>query len=134
MRNLLSTFKPLALGLAVIGILTLGQSAAKADEVFLSGSTAGCFGAACAPGASATILGIDLYQFHFRWYYGGWLPGLEHGGQRAERGQPGLIHLDHCTERLQHSVYLAGDLHGASGHHRLKSGHVYGNSNGHGYQ
>ncbi len=58
MRNLLSTFKPLALGLAVIAIMTLGQSAAKADEVFIAGTTAGCFGAACAPGATSTILGL----------------------------------------------------------------------------
>jgi hypothetical protein len=54
MRNLLSTFKPLVLGLAVIGIITLGQGAAKADDVFVQGFTNGCFGAACAPGAAAT--------------------------------------------------------------------------------
>ena len=65
MRNLLSTFKPLALGLAVIGIMTLGQSAAKADEVFLSGFTNGCFGALCAPGASATTGGLSYSNSTF---------------------------------------------------------------------
>jgi hypothetical protein len=65
MRNLLSTFKPLVLGLAVIGIMTLGQGAAKADEVFLSGFTNGCFGAACAPGASATTLGLTYSNSTF---------------------------------------------------------------------
>jgi PEP-CTERM motif-containing protein len=65
MRSLLSLFKPLALGLAMIGIMALGQSVAKADEVLLSGSTAGCFGAACAPGASATILGLTYNNSTF---------------------------------------------------------------------
>ena len=65
MRSLLSLFKPLALGLAMIGIMALGQSVAKADEVLLSGSTAGCFGAACAPGASATILGLTYNSSTF---------------------------------------------------------------------
>jgi len=76
MRNLLSTFKPLALGLAVIGIMTLGQGAAKADEVFLSGSTAGCFGAACAPGASATILGLTYTNSSFAGTTAGGFLGL----------------------------------------------------------
>ena len=65
MRSLLSLFKPLALGLAMIGIMALGQSVAKADEVLLTGSTAGCFGAACAPGASATILGLTYNNSTF---------------------------------------------------------------------
>jgi PEP-CTERM motif-containing protein len=65
MRNQFSILKPLALGLAMIGIMALGQSVAKADEVLLSGSTAGCFGAACAPGASATILGLTYNNSTF---------------------------------------------------------------------
>jgi hypothetical protein len=40
-------------------------SVANADEVFLSGSTAGCFGAACAPGASATIGGLTYSNSTF---------------------------------------------------------------------
>jgi hypothetical protein len=65
MRNVLSIFKPLALGLAMIGIITIGESVAKADEVLITGSTAGCFGAACAPGASATILGLTYNNSTF---------------------------------------------------------------------
>ena len=65
MRNVLSICKPLALGLTMMGILTLGQSVAKADEVFLAGSTAGCFGPACAPGASATVLGLTYNNSTF---------------------------------------------------------------------
>ena len=65
MRNQFSILKPLALGLAMIGIMALSQSVAKADEVLLSGSTAGCFGAACAPGASATILGLTYNNSTF---------------------------------------------------------------------
>ena len=65
MRNLLSTFKPLVLGLAVIGIMTLGQGAAKADEVFLSGFTSGCFGAACVPGPIATTGGLTYNSSTF---------------------------------------------------------------------
>ena len=65
MRNQFSILKPLALGLAMIGIMTISQSVAKADEVLLTGSTAGCFGAACAPGASATILGLTYNSSTF---------------------------------------------------------------------
>jgi len=76
MRNVLSVFKPLTLGLAMIGIMTLGQSVAKADEVFLAGSTAGCFGAACAPGASATILGLTYTNSTFAGTTAGGFLGL----------------------------------------------------------
>ena len=76
MRNLLSTFKPLVLGLAAIGIMTLGQSAAKADEVFLSGFTNGCFGAACAPGASATTGGLTYSNATFAGTTAGGFLGL----------------------------------------------------------
>lgn len=41
--TMLSIFKPLALGLAMIAIMTLGQGVAKADEVFVAGYTNGCF-------------------------------------------------------------------------------------------
>jgi hypothetical protein len=76
MRTLLSTFKPLALGLAVIAIMSLSQSAAKADEVFLSGLTNGCFGAACAPGASATTGGLTYSNATFAGTTAGGFLGL----------------------------------------------------------
>jgi hypothetical protein len=43
MRNLLSIFKPIALGLAMIAIFTLGQGVAKAEEVLITGYSNGCF-------------------------------------------------------------------------------------------
>lgn len=43
MRNLLSIFKPLTLSLALVGLMTFAAGAAKADEVFISGYTNGCF-------------------------------------------------------------------------------------------
>ena len=54
MRNHLSILKPLTLGLAMIAIMTLGQGVAKADEVFISGYTNGCFNCASPPNTSAT--------------------------------------------------------------------------------
>jgi hypothetical protein len=50
--------KQLVLSLAALVVLTLGHSTARADEVFIAGFTNGCFGAACAPGASATAGGL----------------------------------------------------------------------------
>ena len=41
--------RPVLLGLLALTIFTLGSSAARADEVFFSGSTLGCFGAGCVP-------------------------------------------------------------------------------------
>jgi hypothetical protein len=43
MRNLLSIFKPIALGIAMIAIFTLGQGVAKAEEVLITGYSNGCF-------------------------------------------------------------------------------------------
>lgn len=59
MQNLLvSIFRPMALSLAAIVVIGLGHGVARADEVFISGGTLGCFGAACAPAATATLLGL----------------------------------------------------------------------------
>ena len=66
MRNqLVSMIKPIFLGLAAFLIVGLSQGAAKADEVFIAGSTAGCFGAACAPGAAATTGGLTFSNATF---------------------------------------------------------------------
>ncbi|MGB8510984.1 MAG: PEP-CTERM sorting domain-containing protein [Pyrinomonadaceae bacterium] len=64
-RRLLAMVKPLALSIFAIAILALGQSEARADEVFISGFTNGCFGAACAPGASATSGGLTYSNSTF---------------------------------------------------------------------
>lgn len=57
--------KPVVLSVAAIAFFTLAQSEARADEVFISGNTAGCFGAGCTPGASATFLGLTYSNSTF---------------------------------------------------------------------
>ncbi len=64
-NRILAMVKPLALSIFAIAILALGQGEARADEVFISGNTNGCFGAACAPGASATFLGLTYSNSTF---------------------------------------------------------------------
>jgi hypothetical protein len=78
--SLISIFKPLALSLAAIAVIGLGQGVAKADEVFIAGFTNGCFGAACAPGASATFLGLTYSNSTFS--------GTTAGGFRGIGGNP----------------------------------------------
>ena len=50
--------KLFVLAIATVGFLTIGPSAVQADEVFIAGSTLGCFGAGCTPGNSATVPGL----------------------------------------------------------------------------
>jgi len=57
--------RPILLGLLALTIFTFGSSAARADEVFFSGSTLGCFGAGCVPTASATLLGLTYTNSTF---------------------------------------------------------------------
>lgn len=71
--SLLSIFKPLALGLAMIAIMTLGQGVAKADEVLITGYTNGCFStnAGCPPppnssgGQTANLFGLTYVNSTF---------------------------------------------------------------------
>jgi PEP-CTERM motif len=65
MRNFATMLKPLAFGIALIALFTVGQKTARADEVFIAGFTNGCFGAACAPGATATIAGLTFSNSTF---------------------------------------------------------------------
>ena len=53
------------IALAVVAVIALAGLEAKADEVFISGFTNGCFGAACAPGASATTGGLTYSNATF---------------------------------------------------------------------
>jgi len=71
-----SILRPVILSLAAIAVLGLGHSVAKADEVLLTGSTAGCFGAACAPGATATVLGLTYNNSTFNGTTAGGFLGL----------------------------------------------------------
>src|SRR5437762_7583541 len=57
--------KTLSLAVAFAAVLTLGRGVARADEVFIAGFTNGCFGAACAPGASATSGGLTYSNSTF---------------------------------------------------------------------
>lgn len=64
-NRLLATVKPLALSIFAIAFFALAQGEARADEVFIAGFTNGCFGAACAPGASASIPGLTYSNSTF---------------------------------------------------------------------
>jgi hypothetical protein len=57
--------KSLSLGVAFVAVMTLGQGVVRADEVFIAGFTNGCFGAGCAPGASATAGGLTYSNSTF---------------------------------------------------------------------
>jgi hypothetical protein len=61
----LAMVKPLALSIFAIAFLALAQGEARADEVFISGFTNGCFGAGCTPGASASIPGLTYSNSTF---------------------------------------------------------------------
>src|SRR5215204_4126102 len=54
MRNWISFFKPIALSLFAVVIMAFAHGAAKADEVFISGYTNGCFNCISPPNTSAT--------------------------------------------------------------------------------
>jgi len=59
------TTKQLVLSLAALAVIAAGHNTARADQVFIAGFTNGCFGAACAPGASATTGGITYSNATF---------------------------------------------------------------------
>jgi hypothetical protein len=81
MRNrILALTKSLALAAVALAVFTLGQSAARADEVFISGFTNGCFGAACTPSTSASIPGLTYSNSTFS--------GTTSGGFRGIGGNP----------------------------------------------
>ena len=77
-NRLLATVKPFALSIFAIAFIALAQGEARADEVFIAGFTNGCFGAACAPGASATSGGLTYSNSTFS--------GTTAGGFRAIGG------------------------------------------------
>jgi hypothetical protein len=64
-NRLFAMVKPLALSILAIAFLALSAGEARADEVFISGNTNGCFGAGCTPGASATYLGLTYSNATF---------------------------------------------------------------------
>lgn len=76
------TFLPKAalFAIAAFTFLTVGPSNARADEVYISGFTQGCFGAACTPGTSATMQGLVYSNSTFS--------GTTANGFRALGGNP----------------------------------------------
>jgi hypothetical protein len=56
--NVTRILKSLSIVIVFTAVLTLGHGVARADEIFIAGFTNGCFGLACAPGASATSAGL----------------------------------------------------------------------------
>ena len=77
-NRLLATVKPFALSIFAVAFFALAQGEARADEVFIAGFTNGCFGVACAPGASATSGGLTYSNSTFS--------GTTAGGFRAIGG------------------------------------------------
>lgn len=60
-----SLFRNVALAGAALLVITFAQRTASADEVFVAGSTLGCFGAGCTPGVSSTSLGLTFSNSTF---------------------------------------------------------------------
>lgn len=77
-NRILAMVKPLALSVFALAFFTLAQGVARADEVFIAGFTNGCYGVACAPGASATSGGLTYSNSTFS--------GTTAGGFRALGG------------------------------------------------
>ena len=68
--SIFSLLKTMTMALAVVAVMALSHNVAKADEVFISGYTNGCFGAACvAPNTSAqqtaTLAGLTYVNATF---------------------------------------------------------------------
>lgn len=57
--------KLFVLAIAAIGFLTIAPSVVQADEVYIAGSTQGCFGVGCTPGNSATFFGLSYSNSTF---------------------------------------------------------------------
>jgi len=60
-----SLFRSVALAGAALLVITFAQRAASADEVFVAGSTLGCFGTGCTPAASSTAFGFTFNNSTF---------------------------------------------------------------------
>src|SRR5204862_4636836 len=78
--NVTRILKSLSIVIVFTAVLTLGHGVARADEVFIAGFTNGCFGVACAPGASATSGGLVYSNATFA--------GTTANGFRAIGGNP----------------------------------------------
>src|SRR5687768_18242826 len=59
--SLISAFKNLVLGLFVLAVMGLSVSAARADEVLVTGYSNGCFNAGCPPPNSSATQTTSLF-------------------------------------------------------------------------
>ena len=59
--SVLSAFKPLVLGLFALAVMGLSVSAARAEEVLVTGYTNGCFNAGCPPPNSSATQTTSLF-------------------------------------------------------------------------
>jgi hypothetical protein len=82
----LSSLRTLGLVLTAFIVLVSAQTMARADEVFISGSTLGCFGAGCIPAASATLNGLTYTNSTFS--------GTTAGGMLGIGNMPGTPNVD----------------------------------------
>jgi PEP-CTERM motif-containing protein len=98
--SLISIFKPIALSIATIVVMGLGQGAVRADEVFFSGSTLGCFGAGCTPVATQTLLGLTYNSSTFSGTTAGGFLGI---GNLA--GTPNVDNLGSFTLTAMPATY-----------------------------
>lgn len=60
-----SLFRTMALAGAALLVITFAQRTARADQIFVAGSTLGCFGTGCTPMASATGFGFTFSSSTF---------------------------------------------------------------------
>lgn len=60
-----SLLRSVALAGATLLVITFAQRTASADEVFIAGSTLGCFGAGCTPGTSSSSSGVTFSNSTF---------------------------------------------------------------------
>ena len=60
-----STRRLLLSCLLAVAFITLARGEARADEVFISGTTLGCFGAGCVPAATSTTAGLTYNNSTF---------------------------------------------------------------------
>lgn len=105
MKNRIKTLvKSLTLGIFALTVFTLGQSAARADEVTISGYTQGCFGGGCATGNTnaqqnppPSLLGLTYNNSNFSGTTSGGALALNNTAQQfpnANIGNLGSFTLD----------------------------------------
>ncbi len=96
MKNFATMLKPLALSIALLSILTVGSSEARADEVTIAGYTNGTFNGTPAamqgPGLQqASLIGLSYTNSTFSGTTVNGFHGL--GGNPAPQGMQGVNNL-----------------------------------------